>query len=236
MKRDRAHLFSLGVLTVSLLYFAPAAQGQQKHAGGGSVWGSFGAMSGKQSPVAPPAAKNPAKQITTRADKLQLWNLGTYIAAAALSNQNANIPQTNVDQFYSWAAEIAKKFQLPFSPLPARKDTMSNLAWALKGNYPLWLSLEERYGETEKTVVEISTKVGLLRLIYEENGHKSEFADQISQKIKDDGVLAFPERIWKPLTDAIDRGASKDEINKRIDALDAAVQGWYDPSKPAPRN
>ena len=187
------------------------------------------------------ASKQAKKKVTTRADKLELWNMGVYIGTAALMNQSSNIPMSGVNQVYNFAADSAEKFQLPLKLPPKRTgdpktDTMNSLKWALQGSYPLWLKLETDYAETEKVIVEIATKTTLLRLIYDDNGKKSSLADEISTQIKENADVAFPERIWKPLTDAIDRGASKAEIKTQVERLDALVKDWYDPKKPAPHH
>lgn len=144
-------------------------------------------------------------------------------------------------QFYGWANDIARKFQLQVSPMPARtgsptKDTMASLTWATQGQFPLWNGLENKYGETERLDVELATKSQMLLLVYEQSGNRRAVCEDISKSFKDDAETAFPPRIWKPLTDAIDRKAPKDEIKRRVADLDTAVRAWYDPSKPAPRN
>ncbi|RTL42781.1 MAG: hypothetical protein EKK48_12410 [Candidatus Melainabacteria bacterium] len=202
------------------------------------VWSSFGGLSGKPTPIAQPPG---GKTISTRADKLALWDMGSFIGAAALLSQSPDVPLSKAAQFYAWAEDIARKFQLQIAPLPARtgsvtKDTMASLTWATQGQYPLWNNLENKYGETERLDVELATKSQMLLLVYEQSGSGRMVCEEISKSFKENGEAAFPPRIWKPLTDAIDRKASKDEIKRRVADLDAAVRAWYDPSKPAPRN
>ncbi len=119
---------------------------------GSTVWGSFGGLSGKPAPVTPPSG---GKAASSRAEKLSLWDMGSFIGAAALLNQSPDVPLSKATQFYGWAEDVAQKFQLHVSPMPPRtgsptKDTMASLTWATQGQYPLWNGLESKYGETER--------------------------------------------------------------------------------------
>lgn len=206
---------------------------------GGTVWGSFGALSGKDSPIQPPVAATPKKKIrTTRADKLRLWDMGMWITMAAIQNPTTSVSIAEVNQMYGWGAEIARDFKLPLAPLPARtndikRDVANTFNYCTKGLYPLYDTLLSDYSETEEVIVELSVKTRLLDLVYDPGSVEGKY---ISDNFKKTGAFAFPERLWKPLVDAIDRNASLEEVRKEAKKFDAAVRDWYDTSKPAPRN
>lgn len=116
---------------------------------GGTMWSSFGALSGKDSPGSPvkptvpvvpapkpiaPAQKTAApahkgvpaiylRRATfkpTAQDHRKMWEMGTWIGSAAMANMMPAMLQTDVDVMYKSAVDIARKYEVLIEPLPAR--------------------------------------------------------------------------------------------------------------------
>lgn len=234
--------------------------------GGGTMWGSFGALSGKPSPVAPPnaaappntaappnASGSPGKTLTDRGQKFQIYNFGRFTSIVTAMTANPKFAQKDADQMYGWAADIAKQFRLPLVPQPRRTGSSQDSVAAK--NY--WMKqievadpvLESRYGATERYIFDLSMHAHLLQVLYDpaapriplhEALHnpkvKLSMTESLTLVFKVHGAEAMPERIWKPFVDAIDRRAPFSEVNKRLQEMDDQVEAWFLPKGPAPHN
>jgi hypothetical protein len=223
-------------------------------AGGGKIWGSFGALSGKSSPIAPPnASGGPGKIVTSRGQKFQIYNFGRFTSIVTAMTSNPKFAQKDADQMYGWAADIAKQFQLPLVPQPKRGGPQGDS----KAAKDYWMKqlqeadpvLEARYGATERYIFDLSMHAHLLQVIYDPkapkiplnealNNPKAKLSmtESLTLVFKVHGAEAMPERIWKPFIDAVDRRAPFSEVNKRLQEMDDQVEAWFLPKGPAPHN
>lgn len=236
-----ASLMIAGVIALSETCIVCAQQG-------GTVWGSFGGMKGKDSPIAPPAQQSkPAVPMpatgkkATRGDKGKFWEMGRSIAITAMLNGDSRFHISEVNNNYNEAADIAQIYSLPLKLPPKRtgstiNDTNASMDWAINGCKKQCSDLDWQFNEVAVRLVELGTKVTFMRYYYVTSGNQRYLADDTSQCLKLYGPICFPDRIWEPLSKAIDRKASAKEVREAVIKMDGAVYDYFDPNKPAPRD
>lgn len=222
---------------------------------GGTMWGSFGALSGKDSPVSPvtptvpvvpvqkpitPAQKalpqhpRTATSKSTAQDRLSMWQMGIWIGSAAVGNMHPKVSRADVDILFNSAIDIAKKYEVPIPPLPPKTgvyktDMRASLIYILRDLKVPLNNIATRYGAREATIVRIAIDIQLLRAVYEPGDEEGK---NLMNGVNQDGRIAFPDsQVLKPLSDAVARGLTAREVNDRVTELDKLVNDYLSKQK-----
>lgn len=176
-----------------------------------------------------PNTAGPKPLGTTNADKVQFFDMGTFLGAAVMSNASSKMSKADVDNFYKWGTDIAKKYKVPVAPLPAKTSVeVTNLRnavlWCSKGLAPTYVALDSKYGQKEEDIFEFAIKLHLLRTFYYPG---EDAATWINDAIKTIAPRNFPATIWKPVTDGIDNKLPRPEVLQRINDCEKAARAHY---------
>ncbi len=229
-------LVSLMVATTASLNCGASAQNLTNQKQSAAEGSERTPDSGKNSAVDPPgAAAQPAttKSSTTSEQKLQLWRLGQLLAHCAFLGVGEEISASGVPKAYGVAKKIADSLNLTLSPLPVNSNgrgwaLKDALEYTIKGMGPLYDAIEAKYGRTERCITATAVKATVLRWVYvqDKTNPAYELTVSLCDGVKSSGSAVFPERIWKPITDAVSRNASKADLIKVIDSLPDAVENY----------
>lgn len=182
-------------------------------------------------PGAQPSATTHQRKFNNEEGR-NLWTLGLKLSEAAMLSRQHEVKTERVNVEWEAAAKIATAYGLPLLPLPDRiKGADGNIATSCRycGNttdpaLPFGKALSSRFGPDGAVLYEIAVQTHLLRYIYTAD---DSFGPQISKALQPKVARVLPEKIWKPLFDAIARNAPVNEVKQRLDEFDAAVFAFF---------